>query len=140
MIDLKEKIKLVELTEYNPEWPKIFADAANEIKSILKENCVQIHYIGSTAIPNIYAKPIIDISPVVKDISLVDPLNHEFEKRGYVCMGEYGISDRRFYSKSKTKRTHHIHLFEQGSPEIKRHLLFRGFMVAHEEYIRRLIH
>ncbi|WP_218813597.1 GrpB family protein [Rickettsiella endosymbiont of Dermanyssus gallinae] len=134
MIDPNEKIKLVELTEYNPEWPKIFADAANEIKSILKENCVQIHHIGSTAIPNIYAKPIIDILPVVKDISLVDSLNHEFEERGYVCMGEYGISGRRFYWKSKTKRTHNIHLFEQGSPEVKRHLLFRDFMIAYEDY------
>lgn len=110
MIDPKEKIKLVELTKYNPNWPRIFTDAANEIKSILKENCIQIHHIGSTAIPNIYAKPIIDVLPVVKDISNVDSLNHEFEKLSYVCMGEYGIPGRRFYWKSKTKRTHNIHL------------------------------
>ncbi len=134
MIDPIEKIRFVELTEYNPEWPQVFANAANEIKSILKENCVQIHHIGSTAIPNIYAKPIVDILPVVKDMRLVDLLNHEFEKLGYVCMGEYGISGRRFYWKSKAKRTHHIHLFEQGSPEIKRHLLFRDFMIAHKDY------
>jgi len=76
MIDPNEKIRFVELTEYNPEWPRIFSDAAKEIKSILKENCVQIHHIGSTAIPNIYAKPIIDILPVVKDMGLVDSLNH----------------------------------------------------------------
>lgn len=134
MIDPNEKIRFVELTAYNPEWPQVFTDAANEIKSILKENCVQIHHIGSTAIPNIYAKPIIDILPVVKDIRLVDSLNHEFEKLGYVCMGEYGNPGRRFYWKSKTKRTHNIHLFEQGASEIRRHLLFRDFMIAHEDY------
>lgn len=47
MIDPNEKIKLVELTKYNPEWANIFTVAANEIKSILKENCIQIHHIGS---------------------------------------------------------------------------------------------
>lgn len=61
MIDPNEKIKLVELTKYNPEWANIFTVAANEISSILKENCIQIHHIGSTAIPNIYAKPIVNV-------------------------------------------------------------------------------
>ncbi len=134
IIDPNEKIKLVELTKYNPEWANIFTVAANEIRLILKENCIQIHHIGSTAIPNIYAKPIVDVLPVVKDISLVDSLNHEFEKLGYVCMGEYGISGRRFYWKSKTKRTLNIHLFEVGAPELKRNLLFKDFILKHDDY------
>jgi len=58
----------------------------------------------------------------VKDLSVVDSLNSKFEVLGYVCMGEYGISGRRFYWKSKAERTHNIHLFEQGSPEINRHV------------------
>ena len=134
MIDPNEKIRFVELTKYNAEWANIFTVAANEIKSILQENCIQIHHIGSTAIPNIYAKPIVDVLPVVKDISLVDSLNHEFEKLGYICMGEYGISGRRFYWKSKTKRTLNIHLFEKGAPELTRNLLFKDFMLKHDDY------
>ena len=58
MIDSNEKIKIIELSEYNPEWPIMFINAASEVKSILQENCLEIHHIGSTAIPNIYAKPI----------------------------------------------------------------------------------
>jgi GrpB-like predicted nucleotidyltransferase (UPF0157 family) len=134
MIDSNEKIRCVELSKYNPEWQQLFTIASEEFKSILKENCVQIHHIGSTAIPNIYAKEIVDVLPIVKDISIVDSLNHEFEALGYVCMGEYGISGRRYYWKSKIKRTHNIHLFEQGSPEIRRHLLFKEFMIAHDDY------
>jgi len=49
-------------------------------------------------------------------------------------MGEYGMPGRRFYWKSKTKRTHHIHLFEQGSAEILRHVAFKNFMLAHSDY------
>ncbi|HRD71391.1 MAG TPA: GrpB family protein, partial [Legionella sp.] len=51
-------------------------------------------------------------------------------------MGEYGIPGRRFYWKSKDKRTHNIHLFEQGSAEISRHLSFRDFMRNHEDYAK----
>lgn len=136
MIDQNEKIKYVQLTEPNPEWLTLFTLAANEIQSILQDNCIAIHHIGSTAIPDIYAKPIVDILPVVKDISQVDLLNSKFEELGYVCMGEYGIAGRRFYWKSKTKRTHNIHLFEQGSPEILRHVAFKNFLITHADYAK----
>lgn len=134
MIHPDEVIKIIELSEYNSEWPAMFEKAAREIRTILQENCLAIHHIGSTAIPHIYAKPIIDILPVVKDISLIDSLNSKFEELGYVCMGEYGIPGRRFYWRNKTKRTHNIHLFEQGSPEILRHIAFKEFMLAHDDY------
>lgn len=134
MIDPNEKIKLVELSAYNTEWPVMFTCEAAKITAILKDNCLAVHHIGSTAIPGIHAKPIIDILPVVKDITLIDALNPQFEALGYVCMGEYGIPGRRFYWKSKTHRSHHIHLFEQGSSEILRHVAFKDFMLAHAEY------
>lgn len=134
MIDPTEKIQLVELAPYNSEWPQLFREEAAKLQAILKDNCVQIHHIGSTAIPGIYAKPIIDILPVVKDLALVDKLADEFEKLDYIVMGEYGIPGRRFYWKSKTKRSHHIHLFEQGSPEILRHVMFKDFLINHPDY------
>lgn len=134
MIDPNEKIRRVELTKPNPQWIKLFDESAAEIKSILGANCVEVYHIGSTAIPDIYAKPIVDILPVVKDIRLVDTLNSQFEALNYVCMGEYGIPGRRFYWKSKTHRTHNIHLFEQGSSEIARHVAFRDFMRTHKNY------
>jgi len=65
MIDSREKISRVELTAPHPEWPRLFSESATEIKSILSNNCIDIHHIGSTAIPNIYAKPIVDILPGV---------------------------------------------------------------------------
>lgn len=134
MIDPNEKIRCVELTAPDPKWSKLFSKSANEIKTILQNNCVEVHHIGSTAIPTIYAKPIIDILPVVKNLQTVDLLNPKFEALGYVCMGEYGIPGRRFYWKSQTMRTHNIHLFEQGSSEIVRHLAFRDYMREHEDY------
>jgi len=138
MIDENEKnsYRCVELTAPNPEWKTLFDKSATEIRTILGSNCIDIHHIGSTAIPNIYAKPIVDILPVVKNLELVDALNPKFEALGYICMGEYGIAGRRFYWKSKTNRTHNIHLFEQGSPQILRHVTFRDFMRTHEDHAK----
>lgn len=136
MIDPEEKMRKVELKAYDPEWIQLFEESSREIKQILKKNCIAVHHIGSTAIPNIYAKSIVDVLPVVKDIELIDSLNSKFENLGYVCMGEYGIAGRRFYWKSRNNRTHNIHLFEQGEPEILRHLRFRDFMLEHERYAK----
>lgn len=134
IIDPNEKIRVVELVAPNPLWKKLFLEESNKIKIILKEHLVNIYHIGSTAIPTIYAKPIIDILPVVKDLEVIDGLNSEFESLGYTCMGEYGIAGRRYYWKSKEKRTHHVHLFQEGSPEIDRHVAFRDFMIQHAGY------
>lgn len=112
----------------------MFQDEAKAIKLILRENCIQIDHTGSTSIPGIYAKPIIDILVTVTDLKTADSLNPEFESRGYTCMGEYGIEGRRFYWKTPAKRTHHIHLFQEGSPEIKKHLRFRNCMRSHTGY------
>lgn len=132
--DPKEKLRVVTLVPPDPNWIVMFEEAAQDIRRILDENVSEIYHIGSTAIPDIYAKPIVDVLIVVNDITLVDAYNSEFEALGYTCMGEYGIKGRRFYWKSKGERTHQLHLFETGAPEIEKHLDFRNFMREHKNY------
>ena len=124
----------IEVVEYDPEWEKKFKAEAKEIKRILGKNCVEIHHIGSTSVKGMKAKPVIDIMPVVKDLSLVDAHNAEFEALGYECMGEYGIPGRRFYMKGGDERSHHIHIFEQSNKtEFERHLALRDYLRNHPE-------
>ena len=89
------------------------------------------YHIGSTAIPGIMAKPVIDILLEVKSIDKIDELDKEFEGLGYEVKRDYGIEGRRFFQKGKNERTHHIHIFESGNTEIERHRLFVEFMQAH---------
>ncbi len=124
-----EKSWDITLVPYDENWVAQFNHEKLKVEKILAGNCRAIQHIGSTAIKNIYAKPVIDILVVVNDLTSVDGLNADFEALRYVCMGEYGIEGRRFYWKSKAERTHHIHLFEQGNSEIKRHLAFRDHMI-----------
>lgn len=121
----------VKVVPYDNEWSELFKQEKEVLHSILSDLLVEIHHIGSTAIPGIYAKPVIDILPVVINISEVDELSDAFEARGYEGRGEFGIMGRRYFVKGKPERTHHIHIFEKGDSHIVRHLAFRDYMITH---------
>jgi GrpB-like predicted nucleotidyltransferase (UPF0157 family) len=113
----------------------MFEVESKSVADALGGNVVAVHHIGSTAIPSIYAKPIIDLLIEVKDIIEVDRQNLAMESLGYEVMGELGIPSRRFFRKDNQEsvRTHHIHTFEIASAQVERHLAFRDYMLAHPE-------
>jgi GrpB-like predicted nucleotidyltransferase (UPF0157 family)/GNAT superfamily N-acetyltransferase len=125
--------EIVKVVPYDAEWPLMFEAEAKLIQHALGNNCIAIHHIGSTAVSGLNAKPIIDILPVVKDILQVDPAIPAMEKLGYESKGEYGILFRRYFQKSINNRTHNVHVFEQGNPDIERHLKFRDWMRTHSK-------
>ena len=116
----------VKLEPHNKSWKSLFNEEAANINQALGENCIEIHHIGSTSIPDIYAKPIIDIMPVVKDLGKVNLYNPNMENIGYTIKGEYGFFMRRFFVK---ENAFHVHVFEQGSSEIDRHIKFKHWMI-----------
>lgn len=123
--------RIVEVVSHDPNWEQKFKDEAKKIKKIFGGIFVDIYHIGSTAIPLVKAKPIIDIMVEVKDINKVDSYNKKMEELGYVALGEYGIPKRRFFQKGGNNRTHHVHIFKKGSPQIKRHIDFRDHLISH---------
>lgn len=118
---------------YDPHWPQAFALASVEVAAAFGANLLEIHHIGSTAIPGIDAKPVIDMLAVVADIAAVDQCAAPMTSLGYEAMGKFGIPGRRYFRRDNSagERTHQIHTFQRGSPHIQRHLAFRDFMRAH---------
>lgn len=123
----------VEVVAYNPEWKGLFEKEAFLIQEALGPNCLTVHHIGSTSVPGLNAKPILDILPVVNDILEVDKANKAMEQLGYAVKGESGIAFRRFFYKGDPVRTHNVHVFEKGDPEIDRYLKFRDWLITHTE-------
>ncbi|RLL48291.1 GrpB family protein [Oceanobacillus piezotolerans] len=124
-------MRKVEVASYTEEWAGIFASEAEKLRSTFGEELVEVHHIGSTSVHGLKAKPIIDIMIIVKEISRVDYYNKDLQFLGYEPMGENGITGRRFFQKGGNNRSHHIHIFQIGSPEITRHLAFRDYLRAH---------
>ena len=121
----------IEVVPYNPAWPQLFEEEAAKIKQALGENCIAVHHIGSTAVPGLSTKPILDMSPVVLDIMRVDQATPSMRSLGYEAKGEFGMLFRRFFTKEHMAQN--VHIFEQGNPEIERHLKFRDWMRVHED-------
>lgn len=118
---------------HDPRWKMAFEDEAKAIKRALGRTPIQLHHIGSTAVPGVLAKPIIDLLGTVYDLQDIDAEAHAFESLGYEVMGAYGIDGRRYFRKfdSDGTRTHHLHVFEEGSTHAERHLAFRDYLTAH---------
>ena len=123
----------VEVVPHDPHWRDAFEAEAKQVAAALGENVVAVQHIGSTAIPNIHAKPVVDLLIEVREIAEVDGRSLLMESLGYEVMGEYGIHGRRYFRKDNREgiRTHQVHAFEAGSAEVVRHLAFRDYMIAH---------
>jgi GrpB-like predicted nucleotidyltransferase (UPF0157 family) len=131
-------MRRVTVVPYNPRWPAAFECAVREVRAALGESLLEIHHIGSTSIPGIHAKPIIDMLAVTGDLAQVDALSERMRAIGYEVMGEFGIAGRRYFRRDNTEgvRTEQIHAYAAQSPHILRHLAFRDFMRVHGELAR----
>ncbi len=121
-------------TDYSQAWEYEFTQEAERLKNVLGNELIEIHHIGSTSVPGLAAKPIIDLMPVVRDIEMIDRMTPELEECGYEAWGEYGLAGRRFFTRDRDGyRTHNIHFYQLGHPDIERHLAFCAYLRTHEE-------
>jgi GrpB-like predicted nucleotidyltransferase (UPF0157 family) len=121
-----------QVVPHKPEWKHDYAREAEQIIRALHGLAMTLHHIGSTAIPGVAAKPIIDILMEVDDLDELGTRSSTMEQLGYEVMGEFGIPGRRYFRKNDASgtRTHQIHAFQTGSAGAVRHLAFRDYMTA----------
>jgi GrpB-like predicted nucleotidyltransferase (UPF0157 family) len=125
---------LYTFSEYSPDWPREFEREAARLRGYFKDEIITIHHIGSTSVPGLAAKPIIDLLPVIKTIDTADQMTGLLEKEGYRAWGEYGLAGRRFFTKDRNGyRTHNIHIYAEGHPDIERHVAFCLYLRSHEK-------
>lgn len=124
----------ITVVDYDPIWVKIYEDESALIKAVLADNCIAIYHIGSTSVPGLAAKPVIDIMAAVRSLEKVDHDAEAFSKIGYEYLGEFGIAGRRYLRKGGDERTHQIHIFQMNDwDNIGRHLAFRNYLRTHEK-------
>ncbi len=123
----------VRVVPYNNEWIERFEQEAGLLRSLFGDELVTIHHVGSTAVPGLQAKPVIDMIPIVQHITHVDSFNEALSALGYEALGEFGIPGRRYFRKGGDDRTHQLHVFQIGDPNIERHLAFWDYLCAHPD-------
>ena len=89
----------ITVVNYDPEWPSKYVQERDYITEILKDNCISVYHIGSTSVPGLAAKPVIDIMVGVRSLERVDTVAEKFSDIGYEYLGEFGIAGRRYLRK-----------------------------------------
>ncbi|HEY7396615.1 MAG TPA: GrpB family protein [Gemmatimonadaceae bacterium] len=127
------------LAEYDPAWTHAFSREAERIRPVFGALLVELHHIGSPAVPGLRAKPVIDMLAVVSDVRALDKQTKGFEALGYEAMGEFGLLGRRYFRRDDPAgvRTHQVHAYAvESSGEIERHLNFRDYIRQHPDVAR----
>jgi GrpB-like predicted nucleotidyltransferase (UPF0157 family) len=123
---------VVRLVPYTGQWAALYREEERRLRARMGQHVIDIQHIGSTAVPGMIAKPIIDIGVAIPrfegGFELVTPI----EGLGYEYEGEHGIPRRHYYDKGDP-RTHHLHMLEHDSAEWRNHILFRDYLRAHAQ-------
>jgi GrpB-like predicted nucleotidyltransferase (UPF0157 family) len=115
------------IVDYDPLWPELFAREADRIRSVLGSLALRIEHAGSTSVPGLAAKPIIDMVLVVADSAREDGYAPALEAAGYVLrIRELDWYEHRMFKGSDTDIN--LHVFSSGCPEIDHMLMFRDWL------------
>lgn len=130
------------LSDYDPAWPELFVIEAESLRPAFGAALVTLEHIGSTSVPGLPAKPIIDIQAVVRTLAEAQSAAPALAKLGW----EQGVFDldpeRRLYFKKNTAegvRTHQLHVYEASLPAATDHVLFRNYLRAHPDEAARYV-
>jgi GrpB-like predicted nucleotidyltransferase (UPF0157 family) len=116
----------VELVDYDPSWARLFAEERERLSGVFDGKAVAIEHIGSTSVPGLSAKPIVDVLVGLAELELAPEQILAMAELGYEYLGEHGLPGRLFFR--KFPRTHHVHVVAFGGIHWERQLAFRDVL------------
>jgi GrpB-like predicted nucleotidyltransferase (UPF0157 family)/ribosomal protein S18 acetylase RimI-like enzyme len=127
-----QMMRVVEVAPYDAQWPARFAHEAAAVRAALGDAVVAIEHVGSTSVPGLAAKPVIDMMPLLRDIRDANKGIAAMAASGYIPRGEFGLPGRSYFVKgSAHARLVHCHAYAFDHPEVERHLAFRDYLRTH---------
>jgi GrpB-like predicted nucleotidyltransferase (UPF0157 family) len=130
--ELAEHNRTIELVEYDPEWPRLYEREAARIGKALGSKALRIEHVGSTSVPGLAAKPLIDIVLVVADAADESAYVPELEAAGYVLrIREPDWFEHRLFKGPDTNVN--VHTFPEGCEEVERMVGFRDWLRVHDD-------
>jgi GrpB-like predicted nucleotidyltransferase (UPF0157 family) len=119
----------VVISDYDPTWPSLFASLAGPVSAALGPVLVRVEHVGSTAVPGLPAKPVIDLDVVVEPADVAEAIRRLSGLR-YVHRGDLGVPGREAFTAPAGTPPHHLYVCPLGSPALADHLRFRDALRA----------
>lgn len=121
----------IEIVDYDPEWPALFGALGRTLREALGDVAVRIDHIGSTSVPGLAAKPVIDVQVSVRSFEPLDAFMTPLEGTGLVHRADNPERTKRYFREAPGSRRTHVHVRELGSFSQQVPLLFRDYLRAH---------
>jgi len=124
---------MIHIAPYDPAWPAMFEAEAAKLRQLLGDRAIRVEHVGSTSVPGLAAKPVIDIQVSVATLEprglYVGPL----ASLGYrhLALGEFDLVYPFFQKPTEWPCSHHVHLCVRGSRQERDHLAFRDYLRRH---------
>lgn len=130
-------METVKIEAYNEQWPMIYQEEKSKVERIMADKTIAIEHIGSTAIPGLGAKAVIDFMVGVRDLLEVEPFIDPLARIGYEHVYHEAFPNRRFFRRGPWRAgTHHLHVYVYGSDEWNNQLAFRDYLIEHPEKLK----
>lgn len=123
----------VEVKPYDPEWPRIFERIYAQVWPAVQHAAMSLEHIGSTSVPGLAAKPVIDACIVVASPRDIPYVVKGLAKIGYVHRGDLGVPEREAFKRPDSSPRHHLYASHRGSMSLRNHLGFRDYLRAHPD-------
>jgi GrpB-like predicted nucleotidyltransferase (UPF0157 family) len=123
----------VEVVPYDPAWPALFEEIRTLIWTVLHDVALTVEHVGSTSVPGLAAKPIIDMSVVVASADEVPLAIERLAILGYVHLGNLGIEGREAFRRPPASPKHNLYVCPLGSLGLSNHLAVRDYLRSHPE-------
>lgn len=129
------KTERVEVVPYDPNWQARFEEVRQYLLGILSGQDARVEHVGSTSVPGLAAKPILDIDIVLQNGADFEVVRSSLEANGYCHIGDLGITGREAfkYDHKLQLMSHHLYVLWEDSDELKRHLTFRDWLRSHPQ-------
>ncbi len=124
------------IVEYDPRWPLLFEKIRATVAAALGDLVVTVEHVGSTAVPGLAAKPIIDLDVVIPSMADMPAAIARLATLGYVHQGDLGITGREAFRAPDREPNHHLYACPVNSEELRRHRAFRDYLLAHPDEAR----
>jgi GrpB-like predicted nucleotidyltransferase (UPF0157 family) len=116
--------------DYDPNWPGLFHSLRKRIADALGDMAAAIEHVGSTAVPDLAAKPIIDIDVLLASETMLPAAIERLASLGYIHRGNLGIPEREAFFAAANDPPHHLYVCPPCSAEFRRHIAFRDYLRA----------
>jgi GrpB-like predicted nucleotidyltransferase (UPF0157 family) len=126
-----QTMKTIVVVDYDPVWPAIFEQLRSRVWPVVGDIAVMIEHVGSTSVPGLAAKPIIDMTIVVPSVHEVPLAIERLATLGYRHRGDLGIEGREAFTRPEGLPTHNLYLSAPGSLGLQNQLAVRDYLRAH---------